>query len=361
MGLTMRCAVVGCGVIGALHSQTIQSLSETELAVVVDEHADRAQEYGKRYGVEATTSYDEVLRRPDIDTVAVCVPSGLHTALAVAALDAGKHVVIEKPLDVTPEAVDAVVAAADRSAKVATVISQHRFDPASQLVAKTVAEGKFGRITSGSADISWWRSQGYYDSGDWRGTWKLDGGGALMNQGVHSVDLLVWFLGQPVEVFAWTDALAHERIEVEDTAVATIRFESGALGTIHGTTAAYPGLTARIQVLGASGSAVIENDKLTYYHVGAPGDGGSAYGAGGSGNQAETVLPNSGGGPNASADPQALSDAHTIQYRDFLDAVANGTDPLVTVRQGARTFDVIWAIYASARSGRPVPIAPRSL
>jgi len=357
----MRCAVVGCGVIGALHSETIQALPDAELAVVVDEVADRATAYGERYGVESSTAYDEVLKRSDIDTVAVCVPSGLHTALAVAALQAGKHVIIEKPLDVTPEAAEAIIAASDASDRVTTVISQHRFDAAAQLVADAVAGGKFGRLTSGSADIAWWRSQGYYDSGDWRGTWKLDGGGALMNQGVHSVDLLTWYLGQPVEVFAWTGALAHERIEVEDTAVAAVRFESGALGTIHGTTAAYPGLTARIQVLGDQGSAVIENDKLSYFHVGTPGDAGSTYGAGGAGNQAESVLPNSGGGPSAGADPKALSDAHGIQYRDFLDAVAAGRDPLVTVRQAARTFDVIWAIYASARSGRPEPIAPRPL
>ncbi|HEX3813965.1 MAG TPA: Gfo/Idh/MocA family oxidoreductase [Mycobacteriales bacterium] len=356
----MRFAVVGCGVIGDLHSKTIKSLPDTELAVVVDEVADRAAAYGERFGVESSSAYDEVLRRPDIDTVAVCVPSGLHTELGVAALKAGKNVIIEKPLDVTPEAADAIIAASEESDRVATVISQHRFDPASQVVAEALRQEKFGRITSGSADIAWWRSQGYYDSGDWRGTWKLDGGGALMNQGVHSVDLLTWFLGQPVEVFAWTDALAHERIEVEDTAVATIRFESGALGTVHGTTAAYPGLTARIQVLGAQGSAVIENDKLTYFHSAVKGADAPAYGAGAGDNQAADVLPGEvAGGVSASADPKALSDAHTIQYRDFLDAVAQGRDPLVTVRQAARTFDVIWAIYASARSGAPVRITPR--
>jgi predicted dehydrogenase len=355
----MRFAVVGCGVIGALHAETIKRLPETELAVVVDEVADRANAYGERYGVEASAAYDEVLRRSDIDTVAVCVPSGLHTELGVAALKAGKHVIIEKPLDVTPEAADAIIAASDQSDRVATVISQHRFDAASQVVADAVRQQKFGRLTSGSADIAWWRSQGYYDSGDWRGTWKLDGGGALMNQGVHSVDLLTWFLGQPVEVFAWTDALAHERIEVEDTAVATIRFESGALGTIHGTTAAYPGLTARIQVLGAQGSAVIENDKLTYFHSAEKGADAPAYGAGAGGNQAASLVSDTGGGATAGADPQALSDAHTIQYGDFLAAVKEGRDPLVTVRQAARTFDVIWAIYASARSGAPVSIAPR--
>ncbi len=357
----MRFAVVGCGVIGALHSETINGLPGAELAVVVDEVAERATAYGERYGAPATTDYDEVLRRPDIDTVAVCVPSGIHAELAVAALQAGKHVIIEKPLDVTPEAVDSVIAASEKSDRVATVISQHRFDPASRVVAEAVRDAKFGRITSGSANIAWWRSQGYYDSGDWRGTWKLDGGGALMNQGVHTVDLLVWFLGQPVEVFAWTDVLAHDRIEVEDTAVATIRFESGALGTIHGTTAAYPGLTARIQVLGDKGSAVIENDKLSYFHAAVEGNDAPAYGAGAGDNQAAELVAESGDGVSASADPTALSDAHTIQYRDFLEAVELGRQPLVTVRQAARTFDVIWAIYASARSGKPVAIAPRTV
>lgn len=354
----MRFAVIGCGVIGKQHAASIGQLGErAELILAVDEIADRANKLAADHGIESATSVSEALARPDIDAVAVCTPSGLHADLVIAALEAGKHVVVEKPLDVSVAAAERVRAAEERAGRTVTVISQHRFDPASQLVHQAIRDGKLGRITSGSASVVWWRSQKYYDSGDWRGTWSLDGGGALMNQGIHTIDLLIWMLGQPVEVFAWTGCLAHERIEVEDTVMATIRFASGALGVVHGTTAAYPGLTARLGVHGDKGSAVIDNDKLEYFHVATADAGDLAYGATGDGNQAADVLQSDrDGAPGAGADPAALSDAHTDQFRDFLDAVEEGRPPLVTVAEATRTLAVVCAIYESARTGKPVTI-----
>ena len=161
---------------------------------------------------------------------------------------------------------DEIIAAQRRAGTQVAVISQHRFDPATEVAVAAIGNGELGRLTSGIASIDWWRGQTYYDSGDWRGTWELDGGGALMNQGVHTVDLLVATMGRPVEVFAYTGTLAHERIEVEDVAVGVVRFENGALGVLHATTAAYPGLSARLQVHGDRGSVVIDNDKLTFIH-----------------------------------------------------------------------------------------------
>ena len=351
----MRFAVIGCGVIGKHHARTLAELPEAELAAVVDTVPERADQLGSKYGVPAFHSVDEALRHPDVDAVAVCTPSGDHAGPAIEALRAGKHVVIEKPLDVTPDAVAAVAKEAAVSGRAVTVISQHRFDAAAQIAHAAVQDGKFGSLTSGGADIAWWRSQGYYDSGDWRGTWALDGGGVLMNQGIHSIDLLVWLLGQPTEVFAWTGTLAHERIEVEDTAVATIRFRSGALGVVRGTTAAYPGLTARIQVHGDHGSAVIDDDQLVYFHASDGATDAPAYGGGAGDNQAAQVLPTQAGG-TAGGDPSALSDAHTAQYRDFLSAIAEGRPPLVTIEENTRTLEVIWAIYESARRGRPVAV-----
>ncbi len=166
----------------------------------------------------------------------------------------------------TVEKTDEIIAAQREAGTLVSVISQHRFDPATDIAVAAIEAGELGRLTSGIASIDWWRGQSYYDSGDWRGTWELDGGGALMNQGVHTVDLLVAALGRPVEVFAYTGTLAHERIEVEDVAVGVVRFESGALGVLHATTAAYPGLSARLQVHGDRGSVVIDNDELAYIH-----------------------------------------------------------------------------------------------
>ena len=186
--------------------------------------------------------------------------------MAVAALDAGKHVVIEKPIDVSLAAADRIIDAEARSGKKATVISQHRFDRSTETVLQAVTDGTLGTITSAIASHAWWRGQSYYDSGEWRGTWALDGGGAVMNQTVHTINLMLTMVGTPVEVFAYTACLAHERIEVEDTAVAVVRFASGALGLIHGTTAAYPGLDARLSVYGTTGSAVVSDDQLVYLH-----------------------------------------------------------------------------------------------
>ncbi len=229
------------------------------------------------------------------------------------------------------------------------MISQHRCDPASQVVRAAVTAGRLGKITSGLASIALWRSQEYYDSGEWRGTWALDGGGALMNQGVHQIDLLVWMPGRPVAVSATTARLAHEGIEVEDTAVATIRFDGGALAVVHGTTAAHPGISNRVQVQGSQGSAVIDDDRLAYFHAAPPGQRAPDYGAGTSSDQAREVLPDGG-------DPGTPVDAHARQYADFLGAVEEGREPLVTVAEAARTLAVVTSIYRSARADRPVPV-----
>jgi predicted dehydrogenase len=213
--------------------------------------------------------------------------------------------------------------------------------------------------------MPWWRTQGYYDSAGWRGTWALDGGGALMNQAIHPVDLLVWLLGEPVEVSAFTGTLAHEGIEVEDTAVAAIRFAGGALGVVHATTAAYPGLTARVQVHGDRGSAVIDGDRLLYFHTADGAAEGAAAGAadgaadgGPDGNQAGAVLPGDADRAGApGGDPMGLNiDGHISQYRDFVDAITTGRPPLVTPADATRTLGTILAVYASARTGRPVTL-----
>ncbi|UBQ03287.1 Gfo/Idh/MocA family protein [Curtobacterium sp. TXMA1] len=371
MSTPLKLAVVGAGVIGRHHARV--ALQHPDLRVVALVDAVPAAATGAADELEAagadrpitTATIEDAIAQTDIDVVAICSPSGMHVQLAEAALAAGKHVVIEKPLDTTmPRARQIAALAADARSRglVTSVISQHRFDPASVAVAGAAHGGDFGTVTSGVASVAWYRSQGYYDSGDWRGTWVLDGGGAVMNQGVHTVDLLVWALGRPEEISAQVGLLAHDRIEVEDTAVATVRFRNGALGVIHCTTAAYPGLSARYAVYGTHGSAIVDDDRLAYFHV-AP-DATTLESASTTANatavadavdQKHDVVPPEHvvGGP---AEPDHFAAGHARQYTDVVAAIREGRDPGVTVDDALVSLATVRGLYVSATLGRPVRI-----
>jgi predicted dehydrogenase len=349
MSTVHRLALVGAGVIGTHHATVIGRLADRiELVAVADVQPGRAAALAAGHGGRPYMSLTEALAAEDVDVVVVCTPTGRHGEIAIEALQAGKHVVIEKPAEITVERTDEIIAAQQQAGTLVTVISQHRFDPSTETAIAAIERGELGRLTSGIASIDWWRGQSYYDSGDWRGTWDLDGGGALMNQGVHTVDLLVATLGRPVEVFAYAGTLAHERIEVEDVAVGVVRFESGALGVLHATTAAYPGLSARLQVHGDRGSVVIDNDQLAYLHVTAAGE-----------SPEEKLMgqPSTRAVPTAGSDPGQLSDAHRLQYLNFLGAL-DGTDTVrVTLETNRQSIGVITGAYESARTGRPVALS----
>lgn len=342
-------ALVGAGVIGKHHGLVISELDgRAELVAVADVERERAEQLAGQRGGRPYGSLTEALAAEEIDAVVVCTPTGRHGEVAIEALEAGKHVIVEKPAETTPERTDEIIKARDRAGTLVTVISQHRFDPSTETTLAAIARGELGRLTSGIASIDWWRGQSYYDSGDWRGTWELDGGGALMNQGVHTVDLLVAALGRPVEVFAYTGTLAHERIEVEDVAAGVVRFASGALGVLHATTAAYPGLSARLQVHGDRGSAVIDNDQLVFFEVTSAGDKPEEKLMGTNSSRAV---------PTAGSDPGQLSDAHRLQYLNFLGALAGTEELRVTLEANRQSISVITGVYESARTGRPVTLA----
>jgi UDP-N-acetyl-2-amino-2-deoxyglucuronate dehydrogenase len=349
MSTVRKVALVGAGVIGDLHARVVTQLADRlTLTAVVDVDTVRAERLTAEHGGRAYPALAGALAAEEVDIVVVCTPTGRHGEAAIAALDAGKHVMVEKPAEITVARTDEVIEAQRRAGTLVTVVSQHRFDPATETVLAAIERGELGRLTSGIASIDWWRGQSYYDSGDWRGTWELDGGGALMNQGVHTVDLLIAALGRPVEVFAYTGTLAHERIEVEDVAVGVVRFASGALGMLHATTAAYPGLSARLQVHGDRGSAVIDNDQLVFFHATAAGDAISDRLMGG------TAVREM---PTAGSDPRQLSDAHRLQYLNFLGAL-DGTEKIrVDLETNRQSIAVITGVYESARTGRPVVLS----
>jgi UDP-N-acetyl-2-amino-2-deoxyglucuronate dehydrogenase len=348
-----RIALVGAGVIGRHHGLVISQLSDRlELVAVADLEITRAEELAAERGGRPYASLSDALAAEEIDIVVVCTPTGRHGEVAIEALAAGKHVVVEKPAEITVERTDQIIEARRKAGTLVTVISQHRFDPATETTLAAVRRGELGRLTSGIAAIDWWRGQSYYDSGDWRGTWELDGGGALMNQGVHTVDLLVAALGRPVEVFAYTGTLAHRRIEVEDVAVGVVRFESGALGVLHATTAAYPGLSARLQVHGDRGSSVIDDDQLAFFHATPAGTEPEERLMG-----TTQAVSGAAAGATASSNPGQLSDAHRLQYLNFLGAL-DGTEELrVDLETNRQSIGVITGAYESARTGRPVKLS----
>ena len=356
-----KIALVGAGVIGAVHGQVISELADrVELAAVVDTHPDRAERLAADRGGKVFTSLTDALAAVDIDIVVVCTPTGRHGEVAIEALQAGKHVIIEKPAETTVAKTDQIIEAQHKAGRLVAVISQHRFDPSTEIALAAIQKGELGRLTTGIAAIDWWRGQSYYDSGDWRGTWELDGGGALMNQGVHTVDLLVATMGRPVEVFAYTDTLAHQRIEVEDVAVAVVRFESGALGVLHATTAAYPGLSARLHVHGDQGSIVIDNDLLTFIHTTPQGSGAAerSYGsASDSINQVDNYDLTEQTGPTAGSNAGGLSPlAHRRQYENFLAALAGREALRVDLETNRQSIAIITGVYESARTGKLVAL-----
>lgn len=356
-----RIALVGAGVIGRHHARVIEELAEVlELVAVVDPIAEPAQQLVDAYGGRHFANLAEALSGVEIDLVVVCTPTGTHGEVAIEALQAGKDVIIEKPAEITVARTDEIIAAQQASGRLVSVISQHRFDPSTEAAVDAIGRGELGRLTSGIASVDWWRGQSYYDSGNWRGTWDLDGGGALMNQGVHTVDLLVATMGRPVEVFAYTGTLAHERIEVEDVAVGVVRFESGALGVLHATTAAYPGMSARLQVHGDRGSIVIDNDLLTFIHR-TPTETGATERAYGDPNAdlnqiaefAEAAAPVQ----TAGSDPGALGTAaHRRQYENVLAALDGTEDLRVDLATNRQAIAIITGVYESARTGRPVSL-----
>lgn len=363
MSETLKVAITGCGVIGRTHAVALQEFPGASIVALVDAIPDAAValadfiEKSGRPRPSVHESIADAFAAEDIDLVALATPSGLHIQQGLEVLAAGKHVVIEKPLDVDLSRAQEIEAAANEAARrgvVASVISQHRFDQASVAVADAVAKGRFGRLTSAIASVAWWRGQGYYDSGDWRGTWSMDGGGALMNQGVHTVDLLLWFMGRPVEIHAHTARLAHERIEVEDTAVATVTFENGGLAVLHATTAAYPGLTVRVQLMGSEGSAVVDNDQLHYFHSKDAGGPSADMGLQGGGNQAQEELAKYPAEDYEAKDPTVYPAGHIRQYRDILGAITEGRQPGVTVSDAVNALATVRAVYVSATLNQAV-------
>ncbi len=340
--------IIGCGMIANFHARAIREIRGTKLAACFDQVPAAADRLGETTGCKVYHKLDDMLADPAVNIVTIGTPSGAHMGPAIAAARAGKHVIVEKPLEITLRRCDQIIEACQKAGVVLSTIFPSRFHDSSQELKRAVDGGRFGRLTLGDAYVKWYRSQAYYDSGAWRGTWELDGGGALMNQAIHSVDLLAWLMGPVAEVRAKTARLAHERIAVEDVALATVEFANGALGVIEATTAAYPGYLKRIEIHGNEGSAALEEEDLVKWDFEKKKPRDEAILA---------AMANRKSGGGGAADPAAIGhQAHAKQFQNVVQAIKKNSAPAVDGPEGRRSVEIILAIYKSAETGKTVKL-----
>lgn len=336
-------AIVGTGMIANFHADAIRGVPGAKLVAAYSRSADARQEFAAKQGCRAAASLEELVADPEVHAACITTPSGAHAESAVPFLEAGKAVLCEKPLEVSLEAVDRILDAAQRGGGILAGVFQNRLGKGAQQLKAAIEAGRFGPLTLCSAYIKWWRAQSYYESSSWKGTWKLDGGGALMNQGIHAVDLLQWLVGLPEEVAAFYGTLAHPGVEAEDTLAATLRFPNGSLGVIEAATSCYPGSDLRIEIMGQKGSATLVNDRLTRwdFEVAQPEDEAIRRG-----DEAGVI----GGG---AADPKAIStEGHRRLVEDLTAAIREKRAPMIPGAEARRAVSLILAIYEAARSGK---------
>lgn len=334
--------IVGCGTIANWHAEAILRLDEAKLAGVSDAFPEGGEAFAGKYNTHFFKSFDEMLANQEIKIISICTPSGMHAPLAEKAAMAGKHVIVEKPMALTLAEADKVICACEAAGVKLAVISQLRFSKAARLMKAALENKVLGKLIMGDIYMKYYRSQEYYDKGGWRGTWKMDGGGALMNQGIHGVDLLQYMMGPVKSVFAHTRTLAR-KIEVEDTVSAVLEFKSGALGVIQAATSVYPGAPRRLEINGENGTIVMEEDSIIQWETAGSGI-------------PEGLQPGK-TTSGAASNPTAISlDGHVEQIRDMIEAVKTGRKPFVDQYEGRKPIAIIMAVYESSRKGKPVEL-----
>lgn len=347
----VRFGILGCGAISEQHARALHLIDGARLTAAASRTPERARAFAAAFGCDAVDSLEALLARPDVDAVVIGTPSGQHAAQGIAAARAGKHVVVEKPLDVSLAQADALIAACREHGVVLAVISQFRFLDAVQKTREAVVAGRLGRLTLGSAYVKWFRPQSYYDSAAWRGTWALDGGGCLINQSIHAIDQLLYLFGPVRTVRAAVATRAHA-IEVEDTAVAALSFAHGGMGHVVGSTAAFPGQAARLEIHGTLGSVVFDlGGRILIWEF------GDEKGDPGQWGRTVREPDEHAVGVEGAADPKAITvENHRRQFADVVDAIRGGRAPLVDGAEGRRALALILAIYESAKAGREVTV-----
>jgi UDP-N-acetyl-2-amino-2-deoxyglucuronate dehydrogenase len=338
----MKIGIVGGGNISDTHARAARAIPGVEVVAFYGSNRERTGKLAAQYGGAVYDDFDRFLSHRPMDIVAIGSPSGVHAEQGVAAAQRGLHVLTEKPIDINTAKADALISAADAAGVKLGVFFQDRLHPAIVEIKKMISSGAIGSPVMISGRVKWHRPPEYYATSKWRGTLALDGGGALINQAIHTVDLLLWFFGPVKRVYGATATRVH-KIEAEDTAAAVLEFASGAIGTIEATTSVYPGYARRVEVTGAEGTLVLEHDRLVSVDLrSAPGRASTAQG----------------GDTTQSAVTAVVSDAsaHQRVIEDFIRAIESNTTPSSDGREGRKSVALVQAIYESARTNKPVTL-----
>jgi predicted dehydrogenase len=340
---TWNFGVVGAGLIADFHARAIRDIPNAKFVACCDTNFPRAQALAQKYSGRAYAGYEEMLKSDDIDIVTIATPSGLHMEPTIAAAKAGKHVVCEKPVEITLERIDAMIDAHAKAGTRLGGIFPYRFNDMMVPLREAIRSGRLGTITCASVYVPWWRTDAYYE-GSWRGTRKLDGGGALMNQSIHMIDMLCDLMPPIESVQAFTATLGH-KIETEDVATAVVRYTSGALGMIYGTTASYPGQFRRFEITGTKGTIINVENSITVWQFADERPEDAEV-------RSRFTAIQGGGGV---ADPAAIThENHTRNFKAFLESLETGKDFWISGPEARKAVEVILAVYRSAREGKLV-------
>lgn len=340
----IKFAIVGSGNIGKIQADAINNIPEAEVTVVCNRGEASGRVLAEQCGATWVADYADVMSRDDVDVVTICTPSGSHTEIAVAAAQAGKHVLVEKPIDITLPRVDAIIEAAEKAGVVLGCVFPTRFAEGPHKAKAAIDAGRLGTIAFADCYVKWFRDQAYYD-GNWRGTWELDGGGALMNQSIHSIDLLQWLAGPVKCVTAKTKTLAHE-METEDTAAAILEFENGALGVIQGATSCWPGDRQSVQLRGDKGTIELAEGRIVTWQLADAAEG-----------EEEAMLNLEQAKGSGAADPTAIgSEMHRRQIVDIIEAIRDNRSPRVLGIEARKSVELIRAVYRSSNTGETVSL-----
>jgi predicted dehydrogenase len=332
------------------------------LGAICDIRLEAAKRLGDEFGVPCFSDVAEMLASDAVDVVTICTPSGLHLETALQAVEAGKHLLVEKPLEITTDRVDQIVAAGQKKGVKVGCVFQNRFDPLHAEIKQRISTGMLGEIYSGSAYSKYYRAQEYYDSAGWRGTWKVDGGGCLMNQGIHITDLLLWCLGD-VESVVGLSRTKGRRVEIETWASGLISFVSGAVGVLEATTLGYPGQSAHLEIIGSRGTADFGGGELLRLDLIDPSSEEIAWKDGVLAQQDERRAASAKDAPVAPGTPIAQVDmGHTPVFQDFVDAIVNDREPLVNGEEARKSVELITSIYRSSdESGKLIQFTHKRL